>query len=155
MTVMEYVADQVERMGENYCHFILTTRSDRLDWQPAIEGSAPTRSILEQVAECITVNHGVASIIRGGGVSPAPQVTPATASDACSLLTASIDDLAAAIRGMSESDLDREFTHPKAIVFGRNLIMMPLRNMGYHIGQLNLIQMLYGDGFFNAPARWR
>ena len=40
-------------------------------------------------------------------------------------------------------------------MLGKNVILMPMRNMGYHIGQLNLIQMLYGDAEFHVPANWR
>ena len=56
---------------------------------------------------------------------------------------------------MSAEDLHRKFQHPRGLFVGSNLIMMCLRNMAYHAGQINLIQMLSGDGEFHVPPKWR
>ena len=63
--------------------------------------------------------------------------------------------LAAAIRAMTEADLSRVYAHPRAQISGENLIVMCYRNMAYHVGQINLIQMLYGDAEFHLPPKWR
>jgi len=152
--ISEYVAQQTERAAESYCHFLRSTHPERLDWQPTLEGAASTRSVLEQVAECITVNYAFASIMRGeaaGAVEP----TPTTADAACDRLNASVLALTSAIRSLNDDDLNRNFQHPRATIVGRNLILQPMRNMIYHMGQLNLIQMLYGDGEFHVPGNWR
>ena len=70
MTVPAYIARQTERMADSLAHFIATTPEDRLVWHPAMEGSGPTRSILEQVSECVVVNRTLAALIRGAAASP-------------------------------------------------------------------------------------
>jgi uncharacterized damage-inducible protein DinB len=76
-------------------------------------------------------------------------------SDAQQRLMASAEELATAIRGMSEEDLDRIFLHPRAPMRGQNMIMICYRNMAYHAGQINFIQTLYGDQEFHLPPNWR
>jgi hypothetical protein len=155
MEVTEYIAEQTERMAENYCHFIRSTHQDRLDWRPEIEESTHIRTIIEQVSECITVNRSIAALLRGETAGTVGTTNLSGGEAACEQLAQSAAELAAAIRGLSATDLDRTYEHPRGAVVGKNLIIMPMRNMGYHIGQLNLIQMLYGDAEFHVPPRWR
>ena len=65
-------------MADSFAHFIATTPDDRLVWHPHIEGAAPTRSILEQVSECVGVNRMMAALLRGGSTIsriPGPRPT--------------------------------------------------------------------------------
>ena len=159
MTVPEYIARQTERMADSFAHFIATTPDDRLVWHPHIEGAAPTRSILEQVSECVVVNRMMAALLRGGKVEPtnpnSPPIKFANGQDAQEQLVTSARELAAAIRMMPEADLARIYEHPRGKMSGENVIVMCLRNMAYHAGQTNLIQMLYGDAEFHVPPTWR
>jgi hypothetical protein len=160
MHVPEYMATQTERMTDSLAHFIATTREDKLSWQPQLEGSAPTRSVLEQLAECVVVNRMIAALLRGEtppppAVGAAPPLVLATGAEAQEQLRASGMELASAIRTMTEEDLERTYQHPRGQFLGANLIMMPLRNMAYHAGQINLIQMLAGDPEFHVPPQWR
>jgi hypothetical protein len=159
MTVPEYMARQTERMADSLAHFIATTPEDRLVWHPSVEGAAPTRSILEQVSECVVVNRMIAALVRGGAApqtSPdAPPIRFANGQDAQEQLVASARELAAAIRMMTDADLARVYNHPRAKMSGENVIMMCLRNMAYHAGQANFIQLLYGDTEFHVPPTWR
>ena len=114
--------------------------------------------MLEQVGECVVVNHAIAGVIRGEPatpVGPGMEVAFADAKDAQEKLLASAQDLASAIRGMTDEDLARTYQHPRGQILGQNLILMCLRNMAYHAGQANLIQMLYGDAEFHVPPNWR
>lgn len=157
MRIQDYVAEQMERMAESLAHFIGTTRADRLDWQPPAEEGGQTRSALQQVGECVVVNRYMAQLMRGEETPTAPSYEFAFASteEAQRLLLESAMELADAIRGLSDADLDRDFKHPRGIIQGRNLIIMPLRNMAYHGGQINFIQTLYGDSEFHVPPKWR
>ena len=159
MSIQEYMGRQTERMGDSLAHFVATTPEDRLVWHPSIEGAAPTRSILEQVAECVVVNRLIATLIRGGKLDPPdPNAAPhkfANGQDAQEQLVTSARELAAAIRMMSDADLARTFNHPRGQMSGENVIMMCLRNMAYHAGQANFIQVLYGDTEFHVPPTWR
>ena len=159
MHVPEYMAAQTERMTDSLAHFIASTQEDKLQWQPQTEGSAPTRSVLEQIAECIMVNRMIAAGLRGETPSPPAASGPAlvltSGLEAQEQLRTSGAELAAAIRTMTEEDLERMYQHPRGQFLGANLIMMPLRNMAYHAGQINLIQMLAGDPEFHVPPQWR
>ena len=159
MTIPAYMARQTERLADSLAHFVATTPEDRLVWHPAIEGGAPTRSILEQVSECVVVNRMLATLIRGGSLTPQPLDAPpikfANGQDAQEQLVASARELSAAIGAMCEGDLARVYEHPRAPMVGENLIMMGLRNMAYHAGQANFIQILYGDTEFHVPVTWR
>ncbi len=155
MEVPAYIAEQTLRMAENYCHFITYTQPDRLDWRPDLAGSARMRSILEQVAECVDVNYKIAALLRGEELPTTETATFAAGPAACDSIMASSQALAQAIGALSVEDLEKTFQHPRAAMLGKNVILMPMRNMGYHIGQLNQIQMLYGDAEFHVPANWR
>lgn len=159
MTVPEYMARQTERMADSLAHFIATTPEDRLVWHPSIEGSGPTRSILEQVSECVVVNRLIAALLRGGPVPATGMNTPpikfANGQDAQEQLVVSARELAAAISAMTDADLARVYEHPRGKMAGENVIMMCLRNMAYHAGQANFIQILYGDTEFHVPPMWR
>jgi uncharacterized damage-inducible protein DinB len=164
MTVMEYVAQQTVRMAEALAHFVQTTNQDRLGWQPAAENGSETRSALDQVNECIHTNRLVAAVLRGEEISTAnlqgsaPTTRPAEPADVNELLKqllASAEELAAAIRGISEEDMDRIYNHPRAQMRGQNMILICYRNMAYHAGQINFIQTLYGDHEFHVPPNWR
>src|SRR5690242_12329244 len=106
MNVREYVARQTERMTEALAHIIAATPEDKLVWHPKLEGSAPTRSILEQVGECVSVNRFVAALLRGENLTPPsggwPEIVFANGQDAQEQLVASARELAAAIGSLDE-----------------------------------------------------
>jgi hypothetical protein len=166
MQVTEYVAQQTVRMAEALAHFVQTTRQDRLGWQPVGGNGAETRSALDQVSECIHTNRVVTAVLRGDAVTPenlqgsslSERVSNSEftdGDDAQQQLKASAEELAAAIRGMSEEDLERIYPHPRAPMRGENMILICYRNMAYHAGQINFIQTLYGDQEFHLPPNWR
>ncbi len=158
MNAQEYMAEQVEKMGPILAHYVATTAPDKLDWQPSVEGSAPTRSVLEQIGECIAVNRFMAATLRGEDVKPPAggwQVPAfADSQDAQQQLIASATELADAIRNMNDDDLNRAFQMRRGPTIGKNLMMMAYRNMAYHGGQINLIQLLTGDEEFHMPPQW-
>lgn len=158
MKAQEYMAEQIEKMGPILAHYVATTAPDKLDWQPSIEGSAPTRSVLEQVGECVAVNRFMAAMLRGEDVKPPAggwQVPEfADGQDAQNQLIASTTELAAAIRALGDDDLNRAFQMKRGPTIGKNLMMMAYRNMAYHSGQINFIQLLTGDEEFHMPPQW-
>ena len=153
MTLQDYVAEQTERVAAALADFAATTAPDRLHWEPTGEGSAKGRSALDQIAECVSVNYRFAALLRG---EPAPNASsaPQTAAEAQEQLTASVGALAAAIRGLTDADLEK----PLTLSFGplpiSRAMLAPFRNMAYHAGQINFIQTLTGDAKFHAPPTW-
>ncbi len=159
MTLQDYIAEQTERVAAALADFAATTALDRLNWEPSGEGSGldegggKGRSVLDQIAECVGVNFRFAALLRG---EPASEASPAlqTAASAQEQLTASAAELAAAIRGLSDDALEAPLQLPRGPLLTRNLMLAPYRNMAYHAGQINFIQMLAGDTEFHSPPTW-
>ncbi len=141
--------------------FVESTQVAVLDWRPEMPGSAGTRTVLEMVGECVTVNRRFAAKLAGEdeeGLSGPTLVGP---DDAASQIAESGRKLAEAIGSVSDEALARDYLHNGARLSGTNLAMGAYRNMAYHCGQINLIQMLRGDAenhrpdSWYGPARWR
>lgn len=158
MTAQEFMAEQIERMGESLASFIETTDAAKRPWKPEIAGSAPTRSALEQAGECIATNRYFAALLRGEQVDMpaggAKAVVLQDAEEARTLLMESSTELAAAVRAMDDASLDQPYGHWRGPVAGKKLMIGAYRNMAYHAGQINLIQILSGDAEFHAPPTW-
>jgi len=156
MTICEFQSKRISRISGAVAHFVSTTAPDRLTWRPYADDSEPqTRTILEQVSECVIVNRVAAGILRGEtfDLSPrnAPQIEFADAADAQNQIVESGKALAATLAAMDDSMLDRIYETWRGPLRGEVLIEMPYRNMAYHAGQINLIQMLAGDPEFHMP----
>jgi DinB superfamily len=158
MTVQEFMADQIERMAAGLASFIESTAPDRVSWRPEAPGGAETRSALEQAQECVAVNRYFAALLRGeqldipaGGVRGTPLEG---VEDARKQLSESSAELAEAIRALSDAALAKTYSHWRGPASGAKLIIGAYRNMAYHAGQINLIQMLSGDAEFHMPATW-
>ena len=162
MTVFEFQARRVERISSAVAHFIGSTPDNRLDWQPdGIEG-ATGRSILSMASEIVVVNTLAAKTLSGEAMEPhqpsesMPDLVFADSADAQAKVIASGNALASAIRGLTEADLEREYLHWRGPIRGEIWLEMPYRNMAYHAGQINYIQILLGDSEFHVPpGMWR
>ena len=155
MTVQEYMATQTERIAEALAFYLTTTPEDKLDWRPSLTEEVTTRSMLDQVKECVSVNQRFAAMLRGESATSFPEVSFANGQEAQEQLIASGKVLAEAIRGLSEEGMAQGYQHPRGEILGSSLIMMAYRNMAYHAGQINFIQTLYGDTEFRVPPNWR
>src|SRR5262245_19074685 len=160
MTVFEFQASRIERIAIAMSQFLASTRPDKLDWHPPIEG-ADTRTIYEMVSECIQTNLNCAASLRATGDEAQPtrgnpkEMNFSSPEDAGNRLIGSARELASAVREMRASDLDRDYQHWSGNVRGEVYIELPYRNMAYHAGQINYIQTLYGDTEFHLPDNWR
>jgi hypothetical protein len=155
VTVQEFQAGCIERAGRTVAFFLETTLPERRDWKPAVEGAAGMRSALDMVGECILLNRTTADILRGGSPPttspihlPRPFADPAEAGP---MLEESARELANVVRSMTDADLTREFVSRRGPMPGANLIEVPLRNMYYHGGQINQLQLMYGDTEYRLP----
>ncbi len=159
MKVTEYLANQTERMAAGLAHFMATTDPEKLNWKPEMPGSEGSRSPLQQVSECVQVNLGMAKLFRGEVYNAPPGAPPdllfADAASAQKALIDSAAELASVIRQLDDAALAKMYSHPRGEILGSNMMIMPLRNMAYHAGQINQIQMLLGDSEFHVPPNWR
>lgn len=154
-TIFQFQANKIERMAASLAHFVATTAPDKLEWRPATGDESQTRSVLEMVAECVQVNYYTAALLRGEPAGrPAATLTFASSDEAGQQLVASGQTLAAAVAALDEEDLTRRYPHWRGQLAGEVLIEAPYRNMAYHAGQVNMIQLLTGDTEFHLPPTW-
>ena len=131
--------------------FVKSTREDRLRWQPSIDENSKTRSVLEQVGECIFANERFCQILLGDAPPRPPENwdTFEGAEDAVQKLVESANRLAELVGAMDSAALARDYQTHRGAMPGALAIQFPVRNMTYHMGQINMIQLLYGDTEFH------
>ncbi len=129
------------------------TPDDRLNWSPG--GEAPTP--LQVAGKIATYAGFFAGLLRGEPpagrqMPPAPETREA----AKELVDSALRTLASALGGVSEEDFDRTYTAPwgAPVTIGEMIWWLPLV-CGYAQGQLNLIQLSYGDTDPNIPDEWK
>lgn len=156
MTAQEYMAAATERAAAFMAHFVEATPPEKRDWTPTLESAAGLRSALDMVDECIVVNHALANVLKG---SPSPTSSPASSErcfsdweDGKARLLESAQVLAGVIRSLPDDALNNNFTTRRGEMPGFLVIEIPSRNMNYHVGQINLIQLLYGDTTYHFPT---
>lgn len=155
MTIQDYVADQTERMAASLAHFIAATDPARLDWELSAEGGGHTRSILDQISECVERNRRFAAMLRGEPAPvPAPEPRLTDGQDAQAQLVSSAGELAVAIRAVGDDALETLIQTPRGGTPIKNLMLAAYRNMAYHAGQINFLQILAGDDQFHTPPTW-
>jgi hypothetical protein len=150
MTAQEFQARKIERIARTLAHFVATTPADRLDWCPALDDKSCTRSVRDQLAECIACNRSVAVILSGGTAAVSEENPVTDAPTAQEELLKSASELAAIIRAMPDEWLAKTFTTPYMTMTGEVLMDIPTRNMSYHGGQINFLQLLLGDKEFHV-----
>lgn len=150
MTLFEWQGLMVERAANTLAHFVSQTKPDRLTWKPSADSSSDTRDIMDQVNECIRVNRVTAAILRDETAVP-----PEPLAERDALIQALRDsgkELADAICKLDDGARDRIYETPRmGSLRGAILMELPAANMHYHAGQVNYIQLLYGDTEFSIP----
>jgi len=153
MTMFEWQAWATENAADTLAFWIEKTEDDKVDWVPCMEGSTNTRCALQLGSECINVNKMMASMFRGETPPVREEKEYTDKAECIAALKASGKELADAIRGMSAADVDKAYETPFGPMPGRMLLQIGLGNMQYHGGQINMIQLLYGDSKFHIPGR--
>lgn len=100
-------------------------------------------------------NRMVAGML-GGGEEPQEPVKITDADSAKAELLRSAAEVAAVIRAMPDEAMNQTFRTTSLTMTGEVLMDMPYRNMTYHGGQINFIQLLLGDKeFHTVPAAFK
>ena len=156
LTVPQFQARIIEKSALILGTFVKSTPEDRLRWRPSTEAASNTRSILEQVGECIFANERFMHYLRSEAAPqpPAEWDTFASAKEAIGLLAESGRKLAAMVAQMDAEALAKTYQTHRGPMIGALLIQFPVRNMTYHMGQINFIQLLYGDKEFHTDAEF-
>ncbi|MGC4045726.1 MAG: hypothetical protein QM758_18205 [Armatimonas sp.] len=126
--------------------------SERLEWVPEVPGAVNLRSAMALASECVHTNKAIAGMLSGE--TPAEDAANPTfqdGADAATQIRESSKIAAAAIRSLPDEALEATYQTFFAPLPGRILLTIPLVNMNYHNGQLNLLQLLYGDAESHFP----
>jgi len=155
MTVCTYMAGRLANIGNLVIHWIETTPEDKRDWLPPVPGSAMTRTVYDMLAELIQVNELVLAGIDG---TPAPEGHPMEASrqftsgdEGIARFRHTLDQLVQRWLAFDDNDLDRTIPFGARTFTAADLLEIPYRNLCYHGGQINLIQLLAGDPEMHRP----
>ncbi|AIE83954.1 hypothetical protein OP10G_0586 [Fimbriimonas ginsengisoli Gsoil 348] len=156
MTLGEWQARLIEKSAIIMSHFVETTREDRLRWRPSTEEASQTRSVMEQLGECIFANQRFLAIFRGDepATPPASFDSFGEVPEATALLKSSAAALAAEVRKLKGDDLMKTVQTHRGPMPAALAMQFPVRNMTYHMGQMNMIQLLYGDTAFHITEEF-
>jgi hypothetical protein len=156
MTIQEFQARKIERIARTVAHFVATTPPDHLEWCPSTCDSSCTRSGLDQVRECVSLNRNFAALLSCDDCDLPESREIMDSVTAQEELIASAQDLAEVVRRLPDEALTRCYYTPHASMTGEIMIDLPCRNMAYHGGQINFIQLLLGDKEFHMhPQAFR
>ncbi len=151
-----FAALHTRRIADSMVHFIRTTLSNQPVSVVTESGPVSLNSVMDLAAECTAVNAMMTAVLTRQPVGAARSEPHfADLDEACRELTKSADVLADVIQALPDSVLYEEFQHPRAIMRGDNAILAAYRNMAYHCGQINTLQLLTGDAEFHVPPNWR
>ena len=156
MTEQAVLAEMIRSIAESLCQFVESTDTAKLSWKPELSGSAPTRSILELVGECASVNNAFTALLYGAekNTTRVTEIIPSSVEEVRVQLIESASKLAMAALSLSDDALERKYAHWRGPASGRSLLIGAYRNMAYHAGQVNLVQVLAGDAEFHLPTNW-
>lgn len=152
MTMFEWQAWATENAADSLAFWIEKTADDKVAWAPEIPGSTNTRCALDLGSECVGVNRMMASMFRDE-VPKRDEIRYTDKAECIKQLIASGKELGDAIRGMTAESVEKSYETPFGPMPGKLLLQIALGNMQYHGGQVNLIQLLYGDPKFYIPGR--
>lgn len=149
MTIQEFQARKINRIARTVAYFVATTPADHLEWRPATCDESCTRSVLDQVRECVALNRSFAALLGGDDCKSKDRPAIVDSTSAQEELIESARELAEMVQGLPDEALTRRFDTPHASMTGEVLIDLPCRNMAYHGGQINFVQLLLGDRDFH------
>ena len=156
MTIAEWQAHQTVKAAKILSHFVESTPEDRRKWQPKADEASDVRSILEILGECIFANRRIRCYFLGEE-PPAPPAnfdTFSSVAEGTEQLQDSAEAVAAEIAKLKSDDLMRMIKTHRGPLPAAVAMQLPLRNMTYHMGQINMIQLLYGDKEFHINAEF-
>jgi hypothetical protein len=151
----QFLASKIRTAGGALHDAVAKMPEDRISWHPETEGSKG-RDALDQALECAFLNEWVAQGYRTGQMPPINWDEYKSATDArrnkadcLTWLKSSTDALASAIAAFPADKIGDATIDPvhdgKATTWADFAVDLFLWNTVYHEGQVNYIQVLYGD----------
>jgi hypothetical protein len=151
----QFLASKIRSAGNALHDAVAKMPEDRISWHPVTEGNNG-RDALDQALECAYLNEWVARGYRSGQMPPINWDEYKVATDArrnkadcLAWLKSSTEALASAIANFPADRIGDATTDPvhdgKATTWADFAIDLFYWNTVYHEGQVNYIQVLYGD----------
>ncbi|MEO7718221.1 MAG: DinB family protein [Capsulimonas sp.] len=145
-SVQEYVVGVTEKAAKELLAAAMETPEDRRDWSPLDKG----RTVIDQVAECALLNGYTAQVLEDRNWAPTafanyPEEKAAIVTDwgtVSAALEAGLPRLTAAIRGLSDEDLELVLETPFGPMSMEQIASYPVWNMTYHQGQVTYVGIL-------------
>jgi hypothetical protein len=151
MNMFDWHATMIEHQAKMLAHTLETTPEERLIWCPKAENEeSKCRTALDQAGECIRVNNRFAAVLSGRDPA-AGEEGDLTPQNAPQRVRESAATFAAVVRNLKEEDLGTVHDLGFAKLPAAGILEIGLANTAYHIGQINQIQLLYGDTEFRFP----
>lgn len=151
----QFLANKIRNAGTALHDAVAKMPEDRIAWHPETEGNKG-RDALDQALECAYLNEWVAKGYRTGQMPTISWDDYKVATDAkrnkaacLAWLKSSTDELATAIAAFPADKIGDATTDPvhdgRATTWADFAIDLFYWNTVYHEGQVNYIQVLYGD----------
>lgn len=158
-TVNETAATLAQQAADKLVKNLHAMPADKQQWKPPSDG----RSAHDQVLECAVMNGMAAKILNDqafpnfetmdwGGMFAKAAAENDTVEKLLGTLEKSTADLIAATKAFPADKLGESVMVPfdGSTRTWAEVIFFPYWNMTYHEGQINYIQLLYGDKEFHA-----
>jgi len=148
----DVVRCMIEHMRDRMTYGLEQTPDERLDWSPHEAAHTP----LQVADRCVMYMSYFAAAVVGEQWGPDSLPPPsATRDEAIARITEACDHAARRVAGLSEADLARQVPAPWGqsypVAFMLEGMMMAL---GYVQGQLNYLQLSFGDTDPHQPPSW-
>src|SRR5262245_53455300 len=124
MNMFEWQGQSTEAAAKRLAHFVKTTREDWLEKAPKTEEASDTRSVVDQVSECVRVNRRFAALLEGRELAPDETVWT-DPNELCNLLVESATSLGAIIAKQDESMLGKTYDLPFGQFPGAVIVSIP------------------------------
>lgn len=153
INVPKFLADRLRAAGDALRSASEKMPEDRISWHPTTEGNAG-RDALDQILECCYLNEWAAASFRSGSIPAfdekdykAQKDSKRNKSAALPWLQSGTNALAAAVEAFPADKLGETITNPftNQPSTWAEYADFYYWNTVYHEGQVNYIQVLYGD----------
>jgi hypothetical protein len=153
MTVKHLAIDMITRSVNDLFRSAKAMPEDKLTWR----SGESCRTALEYLQECAQSLSWPKNLLQPGGPNFDPEMFQKameeraqwTTVEACeSAARKNLAETTEFIRDYPEDDLDRKISlpfMPDLTLSAAELLVSPYWNMTYHLGQINFIQLMYGD----------
>lgn len=153
---VEDLMNALSMAGERFLYGLGKVPDDRLTWAPAEGAKTPLQVVARMSGHVRFITHA----IRERSLPPDRSVfytTPPTNRDeARAAVEGALQGILATLSTLEEADLEASMQAPWGETMPiRRYLPFSLNSISYFQGQLNYVQIAYGDTDPNIPPHWR